>query len=212
MARGDSPWFRTRNARRDARPAPARNTGISRRHGTSWPTGSPLRACHESRQRGRRALQVAQDQFGERGMRLRRRRLISASAQPDQAGHGQRRQREAPWRAPAQDRRPRHRPRRPPARSGRSSRRRAGPAWTAVPADRRRGTARDSPAVRRASPRAAHSTRYCGRWRLRRRMCRSDAPQARQQRAGQQAERGRQQQHAGVQSERPGGRDGSRAS
>ena len=99
---------------------------------------------------------------------------------------------------------PRHRPRRPPARSGRSSRRRAGPAWTAVPADRRRGTARDSPAVRRAGPRAAHSTRYCGRWRLRRRMCRSGraagAPAARRPagRARPTAAARR------VQSERPG--------
>ena len=73
------------------------------------PAGPQVHHCGlatKSRQRGRRALQVAQDQFGERGMRLRRRRRDQrASAQPDQAGHGQRRQREAPWRAPAQDRR-----------------------------------------------------------------------------------------------------------
>ena len=73
------------------------------------PAGPQVHHCGlatKNRQRGRRALQVAQDQFGERGMRLRRRRRDQrASAQPDQAGHGQRRQREAPWRAPAQDRR-----------------------------------------------------------------------------------------------------------
>ena len=160
------PGSGTRNARRGCPACACSNTGISRRHGGHQlahrftTAGLPRKAAGR---RGRR-LQVAQDQFGERGMRLRRRRRDQRvrparpgwprPAPPAWEGAGARRRKIVARQASPG----------PPARSGRSSRRRAGPAWTAVPADRRRGTARDSPAVRRRGPRAAHSTRHCGRW------------------------------------------------
>ena len=107
MARGDSPWFRNTKCTSGCPACACSNTGISRRHGGHQlahrftTAGLPRKAASEAGapcRSLRTSSASAGCDCGAGG-------AISASAQPDQAGHGQRRQREAPWRAPAQDRR-----------------------------------------------------------------------------------------------------------